>query len=478
MKTTLYNVPETLKDAAVEDLRTASEAERDMLLKRSADVEIRVNGERCDLYETNVNHSRKWEKDFLPPLSRTPVTYFDFEGKADITVAVPEQKLDKVTVHPLSYGIIPRVDKETQTVSFSVEKPDTYTVMFQDAPERAIHIFANPLEEEVPDVQEENVLYFGPGEWDAGTISVMSGQTIYIAGGAVVHGAVSADGVENVTVMGRGILDGSKYEGWRAQQEKAKVPLRFDHCKNVVIKDILILNTNAWVCQGYDTENMEIDNLKVVSCRPNSDGITLQSCKNVEVKNCFIRSWDDSLVIKNYAGNSEHIHFSNIQLWTDFAQSMEIGYETNKGCRENSSISDITFTDICVLHNYHKPVISIHNADEATVEGVEFRNIVVEDASMGNGDGAGMPYLIDFVISGDLGWATTKRRGMIKNISIENIKVLSGTFCGSRICGFDETHKVSNVTITDLEILGKKITDPETGKFKIDETTTENIKFK
>ena len=478
MKTYLYDGPESLKDATEDDLISASEKDRDFALKHCVDIHIKVNGQECYVYDTNVNHSRRWDENFMPLLSRTPVTYFDFEEKADIEITVSGQLSDKVSVHPLSYGITPSVNREQNTIIFSVDQADTYTVMLNDSPERAIHIFANSLETEKPDLGDKNVVYYGLGEWNAGTIRMQSGQTIYISGGAVVHGTIYADHVENVTVIGRGILDGSIYEGWKGQSDAAHVPLQFDHCKNVVVKDILVLNSNAWVCQGYDTEDMQISGLKIISCRPNGDGITLQSCKRVEVKHCFVRSWDDSLVIKNYLGNSEQIYFSGIQLWTDFAQSMEIGYETNKGRMENSVIRDIRFEDICVLHNFHKPVISIHNADEALVEDVIFRNIVVEDAQMGNGDGAVMPYLLDFVISGELGWSTTEKRGNIRNIRVENVNVISGKFCGSRIAGFDEEHLVSQVTIEGLEILGEAVTDSETGKFEIDEMTTKDIVFR
>ena len=478
MKTYLYEGPTSLKDAAADDLAAASEKDRDFALKHCVDIHIKVNGQECYVYDTNVNHSRRWDENFMPLLSRTPITYFDFGEKADIEITVLGQLSDKVSVHPLSYGITPIVNKGQNTITFSVDQADAYTVMLNDSPERAIHIFANPLETEKPDLGDKNVVYYGPGEWNVGTITMQSGQTIYISGSAVVHGTIYADHVENVTVMGRGILDGSIYEGWKGQSDAAHVPLQFDHCKNVVVKDILVLNSNAWVCQGYDTEDMQISGLKVISCRPNGDGITLQSCKRVEVKHCFVRSWDDSLVIKNYLGNSEQILFSDIQLWTDFAQSMEIGYETNKGCMEKSVIRDIRFKDICVLHNFHKPVISIHNADEALVEDVVFQNIVVEDAQMGSGDGAVMPYLLDFVISGELGWSTTERRGNIRNIRVENVNVMSGKFCGSRIAGFDEDHLVSQVTIEGLEILGETVTDSETGKFEIDAMTTKDIMFR
>lgn len=475
MKLVLYEGPKTLEDASEEDIAYASEARKDITLKHCVDTSVKVDGQDCYVYDTNVNLSRAWSSDYLPSLTRTPITYFDFEGRADIEIAVPEQDLDKVTVSPMVYGIEPKINKEKHTVSFSITEPDTYTVMFNDTPERAIHIFANPLETSLPDFEDENVVYVGPGEWDIDTINIESGQTLYIAGGAVVHGVVNAGFAENITVMGRGIIDGSKIAGW--QGKSAYIPLKFDNCKNVNVEGVIVLNSNAWVCQGYETENMQIDGVKIISARPNGDGITLQSCRNVEVKNSFVRSWDDSLVVKNYNGNSNNIHFSNMQLWTDLAQSMEIGYETNKGKKENASITDVSFVDICVLHNYHKPVISVHNADDAVVSDILFQNIVVEDAKMGSGDGDEMPYLIDINIAQNANWSSTKGRGSIRNITIDEVKVLAGKFCASRISGYDEEHRVSGVSVKNLEILGEKIGSFEDGKFEIDEATTDTLQI-
>ncbi len=471
----LYDGPSTLADATEEDIVAASEANRDIKLKHCTDTTIKVNGQECYVYDTNVNLSRSWNPDYQPELSRTPITYFDFEGEVEIEVTVPKIELEQVTVSPLSYEIEPEVDAENHTVTFTVTEPDTYTVLFNDSPERAVHIFANPLEENVPDLEDENVVYIGPGEWDKGTIVLEEGQTLYIAGGAVVYGRVLAEGANDITIMGRGIIDGSKFPGWKAQAPF--VSLEINACSNVNVKDIIVLNPNCWVCQGYETEDMVIDGLKIISCRPNGDGISLQSCRNVDVKNSFVRSWDDSLVVKNYYRNSNNISFTNMQLWTDFAQSMEVGYETNKGRMEDSSIKDIVFEDICVLHNYHKPVISIHNGDDAVVSDITFRNITVEDAQMGSGDGDVMPYLIDLNIAQSGSWSSTEDRGTIENVTIDQVNVLDGKFCPSRINGYDEDHKVSNVTISGLTVLGEKIESGEEGKFEINTETTENIIF-
>lgn len=472
-KLVLYEGPVSLKSATAEDLENTSEKGRDFSLMKCTDTKVAVSGYDCYVYDTNVNHSRSWSSNYMPANSRTPITYFDFEGSVKIEVTVPNIEIESVSISPLSEDIIAKVDREAHKVSFVISKPNTYTVTFNQSPSRAVHIFANGLETDIPDENDENVIYIGPGEWNIETIMLEDNQTLYLAGGAVVHGIINANYAKNITVRGRGIIDGSKFEGWKART--AYIPLKFDHCENVTIRDIISLNSNAWVCQGFDSKNGVIDGLKIISSRPNGDGITLQSCENYEVKNCFVRTWDDSLVVKNYAGNSSQISFTNSQLWTDLAQSMEVGYETNKGNQENASITNISFENITVLNNFHKPVISVHNADDAMVSDIIFKNIVVENAQMGSGDGDVMPYLIDINIARSSNWSTTKERGQIQNIFIDGVTVLSGRFNESRIEGYDSEHGIRNVQVKNLEILGEKITSFEQGKFMIDSITTSDI---
>lgn len=469
----LYEGPKSLKDATAEDLKTVNEQQRDYSLMHCTDTIVKVNGYDSYVYDTNVNHNRRWFGDYLPTQSRTPITYFDFEGIANIEVTVPEQDLKSVKISPLCYGIEPVVDAENHKVSFTITKPDNYTLTFNDSPSRALHVFANPLEVNPPKEGDDNVVYIGPGEWNIESIMLEDNQILYLSGGAVVHGVVQANYASNIKVMGRGILDGSKYESWMGKV--AMIPLKFDFCDKVEINDIIVLNPNAWVCQANTSKNGVIDGIRIISSRPNGDGITLQSCENYMVQNCFVRSWDDSLVIKNYTGDSKNITFIDNQLWTDLAQSMEIGYETNKGKKKDAVITGITFENITVLNNFHKPVISVHNADDAVIQEVVFKNIIVENAQMGSGDGEEIPYLIDFNIAQSTNWSSTKERGQIKNVLIDGVTVLYGKFNGSRIHGFDEEHRVEDITIRNLVILGEKINSFEQGEFEIDENTTNNL---
>ena len=472
-KVVLYEGPKSLRDATEEDLKNTSEQGRDFSLLHCTDTTVTVNGQECYVYDTNVNHTRQWVSNYLPPQSRTPVAYFDFEGTVEVTVTAPDRLCETVSVSPLSAGIEPVVDTEAHTVAFRIDKPGNYTVQFDGSPERAVHLFANPIETEVPDQNDPNVIYIGPGEWNIESIMLKSGQTLYLAGGSVVHGIVNSNFEHDIKVCGRGILDGSQLEGW--QGKGAYIPLKFDHCHDVTIENIIVLNSNAWACQAYDSNNGVIDGVRIITSRPNGDGISIQSCQNYEVKNAFVRSWDDSLVVKNYDQNSTDIAFHDNQIWTDFAQSMEVGYETNKGNQPDAVMERISFENITVLNNFHKPVISVHNGDDAAISDITFRNITVEHEEVGSGDADEMPYLIDINIMQSGNWSTTLERGTIDNVTIDGFQVLSGNEAASRIQGYDESHRVSNITIKNFSLLGKAIKSPEAGNFEVDAATTDNI---
>jgi hypothetical protein len=432
-------------------------------IKPAEDTKIKVGGHDVFVYDTVVNNTHSWVSDGKPLLSKTPMTYFDFEGKVKVEITVSKLKeIKSCTVIPTAYGIKPSI--KGQTVTFYIEKPGFYTVQFNNSVNRAVHIFANPIEKDIPNKDDKNVVYIGPGEWNIDDIALENGQTLYISGGAVVHTTIHGTLLNNVTIRGRGILDGGIWKSWTQPGEIARVPVDLRNSNNITVEGIILSNPNAWALSLYDCENAKINNVKIITARPNGDGITLQSSKNINVSNSFVRSWDDSLVVKNYDGNSENITFDGIQVWTDLAQSCEIGYETNKGKKPNSTISNITFKNITVLYNFHKPVISIHNSDDALVQNIHYQNITVENAQMGSGDAGDNNQLIDFAILSSQ-WSSTHERGNIRNVTVENVRVLNGKFPPSRIIGYDGNHIIENVKIKNLIILGKKINTLEDGKF-------------
>ena len=448
-------------------LLTIYEGPKTMETSRTA--EVRVNGYDLFVYDVMVNHEHIWNANTQP--SSTPMTYFDLQGTARMEIRMPglEREVESAVVMPASAGIEPEVSEGT--VRFSVTQPGQYTVVFNGDVNKALHIFVNPIEENTPDPEDPNVYYIGPGEWVMDAIALHDGETLYISGGAVLHSIISVAGAKDVRICGRGIIDGSDYPAWNQPGSYARVPINLDHSKNVTVEDVIVANSNCWNVNSYSCRDVTMNNVKVISGRQNGDGFTFQSCTNHTVTNCFARTWDDSLVIKNYSGSTKGITFRNCQIWTDLAQSMEIGYETDKGLTLDPEISQVLFEDITVLYNFHKPVISIHNSDDAFVHDITYRNITVENAFM-QGDNGNNKELIEMTLQNS-SWSTVRDEfGNIDNVLIDGLTVVNtadGKIPRSRFSGQDEEHRITNVTMRNVTILGTPMTGLKEMKISVNE---------
>lgn len=414
------------------------------LEERAPSCRVWLNGrEVSTVYETAVNHNRVWTEN--PVLSSTPVAIATSEGPCEIEIEFLNAEVASAVVRPLSLGIEPIV--ENGRVRFTLPEPANVTVEYNGQVEGALHLFLDEPDADKPVTDAPKMRYYGPGVYTGVMITPRSGETIYLDEGAVLYGQIFSGMGKNFTIAGHGVLCGSIYDRY----EDTLVPVSLTNCSDFTIRDITILDPSAWTLNLYKCQNATIDNVKIVSARSNSDGVTMQDCSGITVKNCFIRSWDDSMVVKNYTGVSSDITFENNVVWTDLAQSCEIGYETRGKTLEN-----VTFRNITVLHNFHKPVISIHNSDQAAVSHILFENITVEDAQMGEGDG--WPYLIDLTTT-ESGWSVSTIRGTIRDVVIRNVRVLSGKKPSIRIWSSDESSVIDDVTISGLNILGEEITD-------------------
>jgi polygalacturonase len=132
--------------------------------------------------------------------------------------------------------------------------------------------------------------------------------------------------LENVTIQGRGTLDGQGQVWWDAfrktmalrrqmnlmEREPENPPgsplawprarmINLYRSKNIVIRDLTIVNSPSWNIHPVDCENVLIDGVSIVNPKlsPNTDGIDPESCRNVRISNCYISTGDDCIVIKS-----------------------------------------------------------------------------------------------------------------------------------------------------------------------------------
>lgn len=98
------------------------------------------------------------------------------------------------------------------TVFFTLDRPQYLSVEFNGDRLHNLHLFANLLETEAYAREAERVMYFGPGihrpkDLPNNQIRIPANTTVYLIPGTVVKAKLLVDKVENVRIIGRGILD-------------------------------------------------------------------------------------------------------------------------------------------------------------------------------------------------------------------------------------------------------------------------------
>lgn len=149
-----------------------------------------------------------WAAQFFPKDNNW--VSFSFAGAVTVVVDPLDVQAIEVEVRPDPPGVSASVREGKVVVEIS--RPGQYYVMVKAAEnpqhdfDHPLFLFANPPETDVPTPDTPGVHYFGPGVHDIGfQYRVTGGETVYIAGGAMVRGSLYYEG-DGVRILGRGIL--------------------------------------------------------------------------------------------------------------------------------------------------------------------------------------------------------------------------------------------------------------------------------
>lgn len=449
-------------------------AEIDKDYPRSTSLRLYQEGKEIPLYNVKVNNNNTFTESNYNRIDNS-VGIIAKNGPITLVLATNFTLRYGITIRPLAKNIDCTYDETTRLIKFTIEQTGQYTIEFRL--NRTLHLFVDEIGQYDEYKSIQNVEYFAPGIHNHQNDSrinsnheyyVPSNKIVFLDYGCIFQGAFVSSNTNSITIVGGGIVDGSCFVR-NASTNERKIPIDFNFVNGAKILGVSFLDSAGWTLNIYFNKNVTINNVKIISSRANGDGISLQSCQDVHVDNCFTRTWDDSLVVKNYLrwdnrsiqGETRNIYFNNCLIWTDLAQSIEIGYETIGKVMDN-----IHFENITVLHNFHKPAISIHNANNADVTNVYYKNIVIEDASMGKGDGVETIFELTTLFSST--WSTnhtTTELGSISNVYFENIDVLEGKSnlkvnllgCIDTRSGYNNSrHEINEVHFKNVNILGNK----------------------
>jgi polygalacturonase len=287
-------------------------------------------------------------------------------------------------------------------------------------------------------------LNVGKGHWRTGPIELFSNTTFVLDEGAVVsfipeperytpvwtrwegvecygmHPCVFATGQENITITGKGTLDGGGEGWWEIANEKKKrpqktpeTPIEFEfarlnpgyekqpgggggracqflrppllqlfNCKNIQLKDFTLKNSPFWTLHPVFCTNLIISGVFVTNPHdaPNTDGIDIDSCENVLIENCIVSVGDDGIALKSGSGEdgikaAKPTRRVTVRGCTvgDGHGGIVIGSETAAG------IFDV-LAENCIFKGTDRGIrIKTRRGRGGKIENLEFKNLIMEN---------------------------------------------------------------------------------------------------
>jgi parallel beta-helix repeat protein len=268
---------------------------------------------------------------------------------------------------------------------------------------------------------------FPPGVYVSGTFTLLSNVSLDVEAGAVLQGSknladygstaefgfgqtysvdstgegfkvglIVARDAENISIVGRGVIDGNgdaffdpqkihylpdfdaKYTRQGQKFMDAILDLHdgpiqflpegrpgttivFDHCKNVLLRDITLRNAPNWGIHLGHTERAVVEGIHILNSMllPNDDGIDCISCRDVHISDSDIHAGDDDFAIVG----SENVSIANCTLVSNSA-----------GIRLDDTRYSL-FTNLSIHSNRG---IGIFDRGGGHTAFVQFSNIVIE----------------------------------------------------------------------------------------------------
>ncbi|HVU35510.1 MAG TPA: glycoside hydrolase family 28 protein [Opitutaceae bacterium] len=273
-------------------------------------------------------------------------------------------------------------------------------------------------------------VYLPPGAYLSGTVELKSHVALDLDSGATLLGSenpedypstpsVWGDGGEmmapllyavdadNITITGRGTIDGQGAIWWRrvrlnnprkyppgpqTEADRAEARklsrgrprlIRLVRCKDVLIEHVSLRNSAEWNVHPMLCENVRIDGITITAPAVNAhntDGIDPEACRNVQIVNCRIDTGDDCVTLKSGLDElgrrmgkpDENITIANCVMYRGHG-GVTIGSEMSGGVR-NVVVTNCVFdgTDIGIR-------IKSQRGRGGVVEGISVSNVVMQN---------------------------------------------------------------------------------------------------
>lgn len=378
---------------------------------------------------------------------------FELDGKVTVTVRFQGDRPDSVEVVPSRHGITPR--ERGDRVSFDLEQPLKLVLKAEGL--RPLFLFALPPEAASPDPADPKVHYFKPGVHEVGPFRPKSGETIYLAPGAVVKGRLHAFEIEDLVIRGRGLWDA---RGYTSKPKKIHGML-FERSKGIRIEGIQLRTGDWWQTNFLLSSDIEIEHMMLMSFGLNNDGIDVDGVSDLTVRHCFIGCGDDGFgwhaidAVTLGEPPTRNLLAEDCVIWNEHAgNGLRLG-----ASMETSVFENITFRDIDVV-KARGVAIKMDHSDWAHTRNVLFERFNNE---------SGRPLM-------DLSTEKTRysnktgyrdERGKISDLYFHQV---TSEHPGVYLKGADAEHGIRDLWFIDCTFRGKPLTSAK--NFRVNEHVT------
>ena len=303
---------------------------------------------------------------------------------------------------------------------------------------------------------------FPAGTWLSGTILLKDGVSIDLDERAVLSGStdindyqlvdgfkdgrgasmgysfIGARDAKNVGISGKGKINGNgKALLEKFGRSKRPFLVRFVRCANVAVSDVHMEGPAAWTMHFFECKDVLTERVTIRSRGlSNNDGIDVDCCENVVIRNCDIDSGDDAICLKTTGPKPcRNVEVSGCSINTGQG-AFKLGTES-AGNFENINMHDCTVKET--------KGIKLYSVDGSHLKNLSVSNITIEKTTL--------PILLRLgsrlktFREGDV----KKPVGIIDGVKINNIKVNNATQMAMIISGIPG-HLIKNVKISDISV--------------------------
>ena len=201
--------------------------------------------------------------------------------------------------------------------------------------------------------------------------------------GAPVHYFLYAKDCENLSITGRGIIDGNE-EIFYGEVTKwhieglfyPRAPMLFaENVAQLTIEGVTFRRSAFWTVHLVGCRDVLISGIRILNNlrMANCDGIDPDHCQNVRIQGCHIECADDCIVFKNTAAAMQYGPCENITVTgcTLVSTSAAIKFGS-----ESEALFRNIIVENCVISRSNRG-ISLQLRDPGSIENVLFHNIII-----------------------------------------------------------------------------------------------------